>query len=178
MLILVGGRAGEGKTTFSRFCRDILVDEFNKTAEIVAFARGVKDTATFMGWDGVKDDKGRRLLQAVGNAGREYNSNIWVDFTINKIDPIYESVDYIFIDDWRFPNERERILTRFDNVMAIRIKRPVEFHALYGRPSYNDISESSLPDDYPYDFIIDNITNGLDSLNQLAREFATKLRFG
>lgn len=81
-VILIGlcGRAGAGKNAVAdgiqKFYGDSLVVQ-------LAFADAVKEIARSFGWNGKKDERGRRLLQVVGTeAGREYDPNIW----INKVD--------------------------------------------------------------------------------------------
>jgi hypothetical protein len=175
MLYLVGGRAGEGKTTFANMCSNAFYYQGVPTA-IGAFAKGVKETAKFMGWDGNKDDAGRRLLQNIGRAGREYNPDIWAERTLAIVLP-WEVANKgscaYFIDDWRFPNEDvvARRIFGIENVKTIRIVRPEKFHALLGLPTYNDSSETSLPLSYNYDYVINNIEDSLVILEKLATNF-------
>jgi hypothetical protein len=173
IIVMVSGRAGEGKTTFSEMCIDVL-EKKDIMATVEPFAQGVKDTARFMGWNGEKDDKGRRLLQQIGNCGREYNENIWAERTIDGInmDAGVNSFDVVFIDDWRFPNEGNEVVKTFSDVIKVRICRPDEFHTLNGSELYNDISETSLPDVETkyYGYIIDNIGN-LNELQVMAEQF-------
>lgn len=152
MVVMVSGRAGEGKTTFSNMCIEYL-ESLGYTGVIVPFARGVKDTAKFMGWDGKKDDRGRKLLQSVGNAGRDYYEDIWASKTVGSIKKLrsggygdIREASVFFIDDWRFMNEGDVISNKFPNTLKIRIHRPREYHTLYRTHLYNDISETSLPE--------------------------------
>jgi hypothetical protein len=179
MIYLVGGRAGEGKTTFSTMCCGLLDDIPNG---IYAFAHGVKETARFMGWDGVKDERGRALLQAVGNSGRDYRPNLWVERELKRIwreqSSNLPNDCAFFIDDWRFPNEEVVAKQMFgeDKIVTVRVIRPQEQHALWGKPNYNDVSESSLPVlGYYYDHIINNETNSLDDLQKLAERFVEEI---
>jgi hypothetical protein len=161
-------------------CCDLLEDIPNG---MYAFAHGVKETARFMGWDGVKDERGRSLLQAVGNAGRDYRQDLWVERELNRIwreqgSILPLSTCAFFIDDWRFPNEEVVAKRVFgdDKIVTVRIVRPQEQHALWGKSNYNDVSESSLPIvGYYYDHIIDNKTNSLDDLQKLAIQFVQEI---
>jgi hypothetical protein len=181
---MVSGRAGVGKTTFSKFCIEYLGKK-GIVSEIFPFAYGVKAVAKSMGWDGEKDAKGRRLLQAIGSSGREYNPDIWADITIRNIKNKYTHNAYLknasvvcFVDDWRFPNEGNVLETAFGdkNVCKVRIYRPEEFHLLLGTPLYNDSSETSLPefDDAMakvfYDVTIQNLET-LEVLQKSAKIF-------
>lgn len=176
-IFLVGGRAGEGKTTFAVEAIEALrvKDLF---AEKVSFAQGVKDTASFMGWDGDKDDRGRRLLQVIGGAGREYDLDIWANRAVRTILQMTPLPHFVFIDDWRFPNEEVVLRREFADVSTIRIvRRPVESHLLWGTPMYNDPSESSLDDyynDQDYDYLVVN-DGSLTSFVQMAERFAKEL---
>jgi hypothetical protein len=152
VFILLSGRAGVGKST----CAKYLCGEFKsrKFSSVVAsFAKSVKDCAiNSFDWDGRKDDKGRKLLQGIGNIGREYNENIWVGILVeNEFE-----VDFTLIDDWRFPNERDYIANLgYAKVITIRVEASNR-ESLINTSVYNDISEISLPLDYSYDFFIDN----------------------
>lgn len=172
IVVMVSGRAGEGKTTFSDLCITYL-GGLGRPACSVSFAGGVKDTARFMGWDSIKDDAGRRLLQQVGNIGREYDKDIWAKKAMKEI--LESDCDVVFIDDWRFPNEGNVIIKNFADVEMIRVCRAEEFHTLNGTELYDDISEISLPDvesDF-YNHIVDNI-GSIDELNTMAIEFSEK----
>lgn len=103
------GLAGSGKTyaaTWFRFRTG--------KGSVWSFAGEIKTIAKSMGWDGVKDDRGRKLLQQIGSAGRAYDPWTW----ISKM-PIDQP---IIIDDVRFTNEAEAI--RDVGGIVVRIIRP------------------------------------------------------
>jgi len=169
MITMISGRAGEGKSTFAKFCTNLLIEEFNEGSAIVPFARMVKETAMFMGWDKEKDDKGRKLLQDIGNIGRDYNENLWANQTVEYVKELSSTFSYIFIDDWRFPNEGNVVIDSYVPVTTVKICRPPEFHTLFGTELYDDVSETSLPDDSTYyDFVMDN-AGTLEELEEKAR---------
>lgn len=172
MIVLIGGRAGEGKSTFTRFCGEYLLREKNIGSVIVPFARMVKETAFVMGWDGEKDDKGRKLLQEVGKIGREYDLDLWANHAIDFIkDCDGQGFEYYFIDDWRFPNESKVIVEHFSPTLKVRMRRPEESHTLFGTALYNDVSEASLSDeDSYYDYVIKN-SKDLDELKVKSEQF-------
>jgi hypothetical protein len=72
--ISISGLATSGKDTFA----DYLLDKFPYRKD--HFARPLKDAASYwFGWDGQKDDKGRKLLQLLGTeVGRGYFNAIWL----------------------------------------------------------------------------------------------------
>jgi len=171
MITMIGGRAGEGKSTFARFCTKSLIDDHKEGSALVPFARMVKETAMFMGWNEEKDAKGRKLLQNIGNIGREYDMNLWADHAVAYIQELAGTFSYIFIDDWRFPNEENVVKDCYSPVITVRLRRADKFHTLHGTALYNDISEISLPDhDEYYDHVINN-DGTLEQLEEQAKKF-------
>lgn len=167
-VILVGGKAGVGKTTAAGFIQNYLKEEVTNYSYITHFALGVKEVAYSIGWDGKKDARGRKLLQDVGNFGREYNKDAWVNFLINDIHETIpeELLDVIIVDDWRFPNEANYFLERSDKykVFTINIKSP-EREVLRGTREWKDVSETSLNNYKYFDYIISN-RNSLEVLER------------
>ena len=103
------GEAGCGKTTAA----NVLVD---KGYQKLSFATPVKKLAYKFGWDGKKDDRGRRLLQLVGTEiGRWYDPDIWVKKAaeavkdIDDTQKLYMAPTLIVFDDVRFANEASLI---------------------------------------------------------------------
>lgn len=89
-----------------------------------AFADHLKSLAFSFGWDGMKDAKGRRLLQDLGMAARAYNENFWIDQAYRGLTSISENFSKIPMawTDVRFENEADFIRKR--GGIIIRIKRP------------------------------------------------------
>lgn len=148
LCVLFSGKAGVGKTTCANMSIKFIKEIYGlNTPEVFSFARGVKEIAEqAFGWDGIKDEKGRKLLQSVGKAGRDYNPDIWVERTLNRFYAGALFNDYLVVDDWRFPNEYNYIVDNEPSLYAvsIRIESP-EREILKGTDQYNDISEVSLP---------------------------------
>ena len=72
LLFGIHGPAGSGKTTMAKGLIGALLNHDDATHTILPFAKPVKDVARNMGWNGEKDEKGRRLLQLLGTeCGRE-----------------------------------------------------------------------------------------------------------
>lgn len=141
-IVLLGGRAGCGKTTAALYLEGNLCNYLGLNVLHTAFATSLKEIArNCFGWDGVKDEKGRRLLQVIGtDAGRAYDENIWV----KKMDEILltELPHIAFIDDWRFPNEKAFYEQSFMyDITSVRIERPLQIldQTLSCHPSENSI---------------------------------------
>ena len=154
-IYLFSGYAGAGKS----FCRDYFVETMISTGRSCyadSFAKDLKHIAKAVyGWDGLKDDKGRKLLQNIGRTGREYDIDMWV----RKVSDRYYNLDTIplAIDDWRYPNERSYLEDRGFEVITIRVHRP---SLELTRRLYADVSETSLLEwstDKFYDIHIENV---------------------
>ena len=153
-IFLIAGKMFSGKSTLAKSLQVVLEQRFPESqVHIHGFAYGVKDVAySAFGWDGVKDDKGRRLLQVVGTeAGREYNPNIWAEKAYTYIQN-YPSQDIFIFDDWRFPNELEVWNNKPDVEIVYTIR------SFRDEQQYSDhASETSLPeDDTYYNYLFDN----------------------
>ena len=115
------GKAGAGKTTAAQTMIDEAISAMAfGTATLMSFAEPIKRVAKeSFGWDGQKDEKGRRLLQVIGTeAGREYNPGIWIDALMKKADESGNNT-LVCIDDVRFDNEAEVIRERGGHVFAV-----------------------------------------------------------
>lgn len=173
--ILISGKAGVGKTTLANYLATKLSSIKGLDIMQVALADPIKVIARKeFGWNGIKDFKGRKLLQTIGtDCGRNYDENIWVKkmldfvFTANIYPP-----HFVIIDDWRFPNEYFYIddLT-IHNVVTIRVEAPNR-EILKGTPEETHPSETSLPvvtywtETNIYDYVVDNS----ESFNELYRQ--------
>jgi hypothetical protein len=161
-VVLVSGKIGAGKTTLAASLVQVAI-EGGLRAEKISFASKIKELSLEMGWDGKKDEKGRRLLQSIGFAGREYDINLWVKFAIDTMRSSYS--EFVVIDDWRFTNEYD-FFTTINSCVPYKVRVLRRERKEYGVPLLdNDISEVSLPDDYNYyNFVINNDTS-LDQLD-------------
>lgn len=170
VFILTAGKAGVGKSTLGEYLAEKLSDIKDIKVINTAFAFPIKRLAmSAFGWDGKKDEKGRRLLQVIGTeAGREYDENIWVkkmlDFSLTS--SVYPP-NFVIVDDWRYPNEFSYIEDqKIHDVVKIRVEAPIRERLKWSK-QYNHASETSLPsgfadngkwNDY-YKFVINNDGN-------------------
>jgi len=168
LVFLISGKAGVGKSTFGKIVYNIYT-EIGKRAITVPFASGIKRVCKVLGWDGEKDEKGRRLLIAVGQVLREYDVNTWAKIAEMEIHDTLIPYDVVIIDDWRFPNEMEfmegspeyEVITVRINSSSREMLKDTEF--------YNDISETSLPESGEiYEFEILNEGNTIEDLKLIA----------
>ena len=154
MIIGITGKAGAGKTTAA----NMLIKEFNNKAIIIPFAKPLKDFARKLGWNGKKDEKGRRLLQLLGTdvARKCIDEDIWVQHW-KKFQEEYDSFenldgtkdcDHYIADDVRFANEADFILGQKGLVIKIVGRE-------YDNVDSTHESEQDIPN-YLIDCVIDN----------------------
>lgn len=173
IVILVSGKAGSGKGTVANFLEKKIQDIPSMTVFRYGFANPLKYMAkAFIGWDGQKDEKGRKLLQWQGRIGREYDENIWVKHFLNQLDKQSGMLPFNFsiVDDWRFPNELNYL--RNNPILDVITIRVFGRGGLQGEVA-SDSSENSLPEANSeqlelatremYDFTIKNV-DGLEQL--------------
>jgi len=102
MLVGLTGPAYAGKSAVA----NALNERLGGGHMIQPFAKPLKDMARMFGWDGKKDDKGRRFLQFLGTEiGRCYNNDFWVDQWAGAIVAVNGSICNAIADDARFENE-------------------------------------------------------------------------
>ena len=147
-LILISGKAGSGKS----YLASQLACESDGVSRVKPLAEELKEIALRMGWDGVKDERGRNLLIDIGTAGRAYDIDLWCKIVADRHnDP---RMTYI-IDDVRYPSEVDYFLRhrdRYEKIIHVRMISP-EFQA-----NIDDPSETSL-DNWAFsrfDYVINN----------------------
>lgn len=94
-IFIVNGYPQSGKTLFAEYADEILKQEFQGCVIIrTSVIDPVKYVASKIGWDGNKDDRGRKLLSDLKDA-----LDVYCDFTFCNIDKFAESsADFMFID--------------------------------------------------------------------------------
>lgn len=153
-VILLSAKAQFGKDTTANILKD-LFEQDNKKVLIAHYADLLKYMCKhFFDWNGIKDDKGRTILQYVGtDVIRNKQPNYWVDFIISVLNLFEDEWDYVLIPDTRFPNEIDIMKKSFDTI-ALRIERDGFDNGL-SEEQKNHISEIAL-DDYKFDYIVNN----------------------
>ena len=94
-----------------------------------AFADRLKQIAYTVGWDGKKDEKGRKLLIELGNAIRAYCPTYFVDFLLKEISFSNLPNDSVIgVTDLRMENEEEGLRKEFgETLMVIGVERNVDY---------------------------------------------------
>jgi len=175
VIVLLSGKAGVGKT----YIADKLISLFKKSgyiAHIRSFADGIKDCAIdYFNWDSEKNKRGRKLLQNIGNIGREYDKDVWVKRLVRAFEDNIYLYDVYVVDDWRFENERDYLEKLNDfYIIAVRVESNIR-GGLQGDLA-EDVSENSLPEDLTYyDFIVENNEEDLTESLKLIINYIDKM---
>ena len=154
-VILISGKAQNGKDTTASILKQTLVDNGNRVL-ITHYADLLKYICTnYFGWDGKKDDKGRQMLQYVGtDVIRKQNPTLWVDFVAMILKYFKGNWDYVIIPDCRFPNEITRMIEVGFDTIHLRVHRP-NFESPLTQEQQNHPSETAL-DNFGADVYIEN----------------------
>jgi len=148
-ILIAGNGMGAGKSTFANLLMTTLASSRSILTHIALPIKLI--ASNVIGWNGNKDEKGRDLLQGIGELGRKYDQNCWARWIKDFYLPSCSNYpfDFVIIDDFRYPNERDVFQSSilYDTV-TVRIMRNTAIRN-------GHISEESL-DDYQFDYIIDN----------------------
>lgn len=141
-IILISGKAENGKTTAANFIKEMLEKEGYRVV-ITRYAKYLKEIAKdYCGWNGEKDEAGRTLLQQLGTEiirQKMHKPDFHVGRVCEDIEIASDFVDYVIIDDVRYPNEIYYPLAKFgdDKIFTYRVNRINED----GTPYQNSLSE-------------------------------------
>lgn len=147
MIIMFAGKAGAGKDTSAGIVR-----ETYPMAENCSFAKKVKELAFQFGWDGEKDEKGRKLLQSVGQTGRAYDKDMWAKDCVKQITEVLSHGNPALVTDLRFRNEMEIVKAAYPDAKIVLVKGRA---ADLGKNA-NDVSEHDLDGFNDFDYVLDN----------------------
>ncbi len=169
-VIMLSGKAQSGKDTVGLMITQYLTDYYR-----ITFADELKRVAReSFGWNGLKDEAGRQLLQDVGNAGRKYDENRWIYPVYKKLyyAQLYD-FNYGIITDARYVNEVEYMKHKF-NVTTVRIERFGYDNGLT-KEQRADEGETEL-DLYDFDYVVHNNGTIEDMRNEV--EYIAKVVMG
>ena len=121
-VILISGKARVGKTSFANRIKEIEEKKGNKVF-IMSFADPLKSICkNNFGYQGIKDNDDRKILQETGDLFRDVIPTFFVDmvnFSINACGKL--GYDYFIIPDARFDNEVTGVL--WSNKEVIKLTR-------------------------------------------------------
>lgn len=152
-----------GKSTSARAVQFLLTPFYN--AKVCSFAYDVYRIAYEFGWDGKKDDKGRKLLQWVGTeVGRNYDPNVWIKYAFKRMRSNFirenKESNVALFDDLRFVNEVEWIKNNKGVIIKVTDNKTKDTELS------KHVSESGVPDQF-IDYEIRNNYNIFHLMSQL-----------
>ena len=163
------GKARHGKNSSAEFLKSYL-ETLNKRVLIINNADFLKYLAIqYLNWDGVKDERGRSLLQHLGTEKvRKRFPDLWINTSIQIAEIFEDDFDYVLVGDCRFPNEISRWVSEGYKVISTYIKR-MNFDNGLTDAQKEHPSETSL-DNFNFDVRIE-----ADTLDELNNEVVRKL---
>lgn len=165
-IVIINGSGGSGKDTFVYFCKNNLKEKQIKTFNLSTIDL-IKEMCTkYIGWDGDKSEKSRKLLSDMKMICKEYNNSPFVNVTntICRICENCEDTRKVFFVHTREPDEIQEFMQFFKtcenikHVVTLLIKR--DGCEITSNDSDRRVSE------FDYDHIIEN--------NENLKEFAYK----
>ncbi|WP_411168519.1 hypothetical protein ACH36K_15570 [Clostridium sp. MB05] len=160
--VSISGRAGHGKDTLALKLKEILEGK-GKKVFIIHYADYLKMVATQVyGWNELKDNNGRTLLQHLGDKMREVDEMFLINELLKILSLVRDDFDVALIPDARFPKEID-CLKSIGKTTSIHITR-LNYESNLTETQNKHKTEISL-DDYIYDYNI--FSNGNDNISSI-----------
>lgn len=162
-VICVSGKAQHGKDTVANMMKE-KIEQSGEKVLIIHYADLLKYICTtYFGWNGVKDDYGRQLLQDVGTGiVRRQNPDYWANTVSDFLELFQDEWNWAIIPDTRFPNELNMVYEKFGGT-HVRVERG-KYDGGLTDEQLNHPSETMLDDYFP-DYYIKN-HGSLDQLRE------------
>lgn len=170
----ISAKAQHGKDTAAESLKYYLENRGNKVL-ITHFADLLKFICTkFFGWNGLKDEAGRTLLQYIGTdvVGAK-NPAYWAEFVVSVLKMFEDEWDYVLIPDCRYPIEVETVRKSFETVI-LRVERPNFDNGL--TPAQKKHPSEVDMDNYPFDVVLYN-DGTLEDFAEKVEQFADTFLF-
>lgn len=158
-VIVINGAGTSGKDTFIDLFTQVCVEHGQYPVYRFSSVDEVKYFATCMGWDGVKDDKGRRFLSDIKDAMTRYN-NAPFNFMKQKVKEVMqEEVDAFIFFHIREPVEIQKMVDEL-KATTLLIDRPS-----VKKDSFTNHADKNV-ESYQYDYHVVNDGTLLDLRDQ------------
>lgn len=171
-IVVINGYPRSGKDTFVEFAeswakeQSLSNPEKNICVYNISSVDFIKDLAKKAGWDGQKDEKGRKLLSDLKDCLTTYNDIPFkkmierINFRLEGMKGFQKSTkNMVFFLHVREPKEIKRLV---DNYNAVSL--------LIRRPDGHEIIKSNHADWNVYDYEYDNIYTNNKTLNEFKKD--------
>ena len=172
IIIALHGPMGSGKSTFSNELKEVF-ESHGRDVAILPFAKPLKDMASSIGWDGKKDEKGRKLLQLLGTevCRNCISKSYWTDKWLNTAAML--DVDVVICDDLRFKSEYDMLADLAGHKVALckiygRGYNKGFWHWLRSTVGLLHSSEKQMPN-YLFNWHLDN-SRDMSKMRQYAEQ--------
>lgn len=171
MIILINGVSGSGKNTVAEMIEDIIeIKQKNKNTYALGNADFVKEVARHLfNWDGIKDEKGKKLLIEITRGAYECDKYFWEKETNSKIEAVsikHSHITNFIITDWRYLSTYEFFKSKYQHIITINIQRD--------NLKYNYSDTIKQDDNTLKDFDFDIVINNNGTLEELKEECIKK----
>ena len=157
-VIVINGMATSGKSTFVKLCQQI-----NPQVVELSTVDSVKRIALSAGWDGEKDERGRKFLNDIKTAMDEYDSLSW-----KSVDrDIHLDSERIYFINAREPEDIQYFVNKYGATTVLMVNYRV-------MPITSNHADARV-NDYNYDYKIVN-SGDLDDLMGLAKVFMEDIK--
>ncbi len=168
-IVIINGLYESGKDTFVEKC----IEHYKKPAFNLSTIDKVKDLATSMGWDGVKDAKARDFLAELKQAWTKYNNGPFNDVTVQVENILNGHDDVLIFIHCREPEQIDEFIKKFPSysttLLVVRQERRIA-----GDVPTNS-SDNNI-DRYNYVHVIAN-DGTLEELTEKAGQFVDYLHY-
>jgi len=158
----ISGKAEHGKNFTADLIKEYYEENFGQKACLLANGDYVKFLSKLAGWNGNKDEEGRKFLQEFGTnyIRNTIDANFWVDEVARQISILKKYFNVFIIVDVRFENEIRELARRYSDVIAVRVKRinedGSEYKSILTEEQLNYPSETALDDFRFFDNLLFN----------------------
>ena len=155
---IINGAAGVGKDTFVEIAKYFFFLHGALTTFNISSVDKVKEAAILLGWDEIKDEKGRKFLSDLKDISTENYEGPY-HYMLNKINSKNEGIFFLHI---RENQEIKKFVERNPDTKTIAVIRD-------NVTTYNNHADKNAYD-YDYDIIINNLSS-IQDLTILVENF-------
>jgi hypothetical protein len=161
-IVIINGYPESGKDTFVEFCRDYLCNQLKLGSKEFSSVDNVKIAAEYLGWDRVKNEKGRKFLSDLKDMSTELYDGPFKQI-VNFIEKYNHSVFFIYI---REPPEIQKLKDWYEGVARVIT---VFVKSNQAKTSYSNTGDSGVLN-FKYDIeIFNNWNDGEDTREELKK---------